>query len=163
MHMSLSKVREMVKDGETCSALVHGVTNSQTQLNDRTTTTQETPGWSLGQEDRLQKGMATHSSILAWRIPWAEEPGKLQSMGLKRVGHDWVTLTFTIIFTWSVTSPSAPSQPLSSTIFSLSIWLWGRQSVQRRFKKGRVAEKEGLGWASTMGFKIFSTEPSKCP
>ena len=44
MHMSLSKVREMVKDGETCSALVHGVTNSQTQLNDRTTTTQETPG-----------------------------------------------------------------------------------------------------------------------
>ena len=44
----------------------------------------------LGQKDLLEKGMATHSSILAWRIPWAEEPGGLQSMGLQRVGHDWV-------------------------------------------------------------------------
>ena len=41
-----------------------------------------------GQEDPLEKGMATHSSILAWRIPWTEEPGKLQSMGLQRAGHD---------------------------------------------------------------------------
>ena len=39
-------------------------------------------------EDPLEKGMATHSSILAWRIPWTEEPGGLQSIGLKRVGHD---------------------------------------------------------------------------
>jgi len=45
---------------------------------------------SLGQEDLLEKGMATHSSILAWRIPWTEESGKLQSTGLKRVRHDWV-------------------------------------------------------------------------
>ena len=43
---------------------------------------------SLGQEDPLEKGMAIHSSILAWRIPWTEEPGELQSMGLQRVGHD---------------------------------------------------------------------------
>ena len=43
---------------------------------------------SLGQEDLLEKEMATHSSILAWKIPWTEEPGRLQSMGLKRVGHD---------------------------------------------------------------------------
>ena len=43
----------------------------------------------LGQEDALEKGMATHSSILAWRIPWTEEPGCLQSMGLQRVRHDW--------------------------------------------------------------------------
>ena len=42
---------------------------------------------SLGQEDPLEKEMATHSSILAWRIPWAEEPGGLQSMGLQRVGQ----------------------------------------------------------------------------
>jgi len=42
----------------------------------------------LCQEDPLEKGMATHSSILAWRIPWREEPGRLQSMGLQRVGHD---------------------------------------------------------------------------
>ena len=42
----------------------------------------------LGWEDPLQKEMATHSSILAWRIPWMEEPGGLQSMGSQRVGHD---------------------------------------------------------------------------
>ena len=42
----------------------------------------------LGWEDPLEKGVATHSSILAWRIPWTEEPGRLQSMGLQRGGHD---------------------------------------------------------------------------
>ena len=47
----------------------------------------------LGQEDPLEKGMANCSSILAWRIPWTEEPGGLRSMGLQRVGHDWVTNT----------------------------------------------------------------------
>ena len=46
---------------------------------------------SLGWEDALEKEMATHSSILAWKIPWTEEPGGLQSMGLQRVGHDLVT------------------------------------------------------------------------
>ena len=46
---------------------------------------------SLGQEDPLEKGMAIHSSILAWRIPWTEEPGGLQSMGSQRVGHNWAT------------------------------------------------------------------------
>ena len=43
---------------------------------------------SLGQEDPLENGMATHSSILAWRIPWTEEPGEVQSTGLQRVGYD---------------------------------------------------------------------------
>ena len=43
---------------------------------------------SLGQEDPLEEEMATHSSILAWKIPWTEEPGRLQSMGSQRVGHD---------------------------------------------------------------------------
>ena len=49
---------------------------------------QETWVQSPGQEDPLEKGMATHSSILAWRIPWIEEPDGLQSIGLQRVGHD---------------------------------------------------------------------------
>ena len=48
---------------------------------------QETQVRSLGQEDPLEKEMATHSSILAWKIPWMEEPGRLQSMGSQRVGH----------------------------------------------------------------------------
>ena len=54
--------------------------------------------WSLGQEDPLAKGTATYSSILAWRIPWTEEPGGLQSMGLQTVGHNWATNTFTCYF-----------------------------------------------------------------
>ena len=49
---------------------------------------QETQVQFLGQEDPLQKGMATRSSILAWKIPWTEEPGRLQSMGSQRVGRN---------------------------------------------------------------------------
>ena len=49
---------------------------------------QETQLQSLGWEDPLEKGMATHSSILAWRTPWTEEPGELQSIGLQRVRQD---------------------------------------------------------------------------
>ena len=49
----------------------------------------ETQVWSLGREDPLEEGMATDSSILAWEIPWTEEPGGLQSMQSKRVKHDW--------------------------------------------------------------------------
>ena len=52
---------------------------------------QEMQVQSLGQEDVLEKEMATHSSILAWKIPWTEEPGGLQSMGSQRVGHDLAT------------------------------------------------------------------------
>ena len=50
---------------------------------------QETWVWSLGGDDTLEKGMATHSCILAWRIPWTEEPGGLQSVGSQRVSYDW--------------------------------------------------------------------------
>ena len=55
---------------------------------------QETWVRSLGQEDPLEKEMATHSSILAWRIPWTEEPGGLQPVELERVEHDGITNTF---------------------------------------------------------------------
>ena len=50
---------------------------------------QETQVRSLGWEDPLEKEIVTHSSIIAWKIPWTEEPGRLQSMGSQRVGHDW--------------------------------------------------------------------------
>ena len=52
---------------------------------------QESWVWSLGWEKDMEKAMATHSSTLAWNIPWTEEPGRLQSMGSLKVGHDWVT------------------------------------------------------------------------
>ena len=58
------------------------------QMVNRLPTMQETQVQSLGWGDPLEKEMATHSSILAWKIPWMEEPGRLQSMGSQRVGHD---------------------------------------------------------------------------
>ena len=94
----------------------------------------ETGVWSLDLEDPLQKEMATHSSILAWKISWTEEPGGLQLMGLQRVGHDWVTNTFTFIYYYSIihnsftasksfVSPihhSLPPYPWQQLIFLLS-------------------------------------------
>ena len=58
---------------------------------------QETQVRSLGWEDPLEKGMATYSRILAWRIPWTEESEGLQSMWSQKIGHDWVTNTFTLL------------------------------------------------------------------
>ena len=56
--------------------------------------------WSLGQEDPLEKEKATHSNTRAWKIPWMEEPGRLQSMESQRVGQDWTTsLHYWIIYT----------------------------------------------------------------
>ena len=59
---------------------------------------QETLAESLGQENPQEKEMATYSSILAWEIQWTEEPGRLQSIGSQRVGHDWMTNTHTHTF-----------------------------------------------------------------
>ena len=61
---------------------------------------QETQVRSLGQEDPLEKTMATHSSILGWRIPWAEESDGLQFMGSQREGHDSETLCFSFFYFW---------------------------------------------------------------
>ena len=61
--------------------------------------------WCLGREEPLEKGIATHSTPLAWRIPWTEEPGGLQPMGLQRVRHDWATNThkqYFAIRTWTI-------------------------------------------------------------
>ena len=66
------------------------------QMVEHLTTMRETPIRSLGWEDPLEKEMATHSSTLAWKIPWTEEHGRLQSMGSQRVGHD-SDFTFTFL------------------------------------------------------------------
>ena len=62
----------------------------------------ETRVQSLGREDPLEKEVATHSSIPAWRIPWMEEPGGLQSTGPQRVGHDWATSLFIQFIRWLI-------------------------------------------------------------
>ena len=70
-------------------ALNEGITASLVvQMVKQLPATSDTWVQSLGREDSLEKEMATHSSTLAWKIPWMEEPGRLQSMGLQRVGHD---------------------------------------------------------------------------
>ena len=72
---------------------------------------------SLGWEDPLEKGTATHSSILAWRIPQTEESGGLQSMGSQRVGHNWVAFNFTTISAiWLYAKHLRPLSSLSSPI-----------------------------------------------
>ena len=59
---------------------------------------QEIQVWSLSWKDTLEKEMATHSSILAWKIPWTKEPDSLQFIGLKTVGNNWTTITFTSFY-----------------------------------------------------------------
>ena len=60
--------------------------------------------WSLGQEDRLEEGKTTHSSIVAWSIPWAENPGGLQSIGMHWVGHAWNDWAHMCICSWIMTA-----------------------------------------------------------
>ena len=115
--MSLSELREIVMDREARRAEIHGVAKSRTWLSDWTElnwmsiretkaflaaqTVKNLPGmretwvWSLSWEDPLEEDVATHSSILAWRISGTEKPGRLQSRGLQRVEHYWVTKSST--------------------------------------------------------------------
>ena len=75
----------------------------------RLPTIQETQVQSLGQEDLLEKEMATHSSILAWKIPWMEEPSRLSFMGSQRVGHYWAT---SLLYIWKFVKDVMPSHLL---------------------------------------------------
>ena len=69
-------------------------TSLEAQMVKHLPTMRETQVQSLGQEYLLDKEMATHSSIPTWKIPWTEKPGRLQSMGSQRVGHDWASLLY---------------------------------------------------------------------
>ena len=94
------------------------------QMVKRLPTIQKTWVQSLGQEDLLEKEMATHSSILAWKIPWTAEPGRLQSMGLQTVGHDWATSVSSLFFWWLCMSPSGLLPPVPAQSWPTE-WSWG--------------------------------------
>ena len=83
--------------------------------------TQETWIWSLGQEEPLEEEMATHSSILAWRIPWTEKSGGLQPRGSQRVGHDWAG---TSVHPWPLASWSRLKVRLSDNFLLHENQVW---------------------------------------
>ena len=86
---------------------------------------QEIWAWTLGWEDPLEKGLATHFSILAWMIPWAEEHGRLQSMGSQRVRHNWATKPTYLNTTLCCLSGYIP---MASPKGDLPWWLSGKES-----------------------------------
>ena len=90
---------------------------------------QETWVRSLGREDPLKKEMATHSSTLAWKIPWTEKPERLQSMGSQRIGHDWVTsLSFFLYCTASLLLLLLLFNHFSPVRLSVTLWTVARQA-----------------------------------
>ena len=99
---------------------------------------QETQVWSQGWEDPLEKEMVTHSSILAWRIPWTEEPNRLQSMESQRVGHDWVT---NILYCISQVSLVVKNSPANAEDLRDTSWIFGL---------GRSLDQEGMATQSSI-------------
>ena len=95
---------------------------------------QETWVQFLGQEGPLEEKMATHSSILAWRIPWTEEPGGLQSMGWQRVESNWATNSFSIHMS-VVLSPFVPSSPP----LTVSIWVDLESVIQSEENQRKIS------------------------
>ena len=95
----------------------------------RLLTMQETRVWSLGREDPLEKEMATHSSTLAWKIPWTEEPGRLQSIGLQ--SRTWLsdfTFTFHFMYASSVASRETEMDRRVSTLYHLELKIFNNVS-----------------------------------
>jgi hypothetical protein len=87
---------------------------------------QEIPVGSLGREDPLEKEMATHSTILAWKIPWAEEPGRLQPMGSQRVRHNeqLTLLLYYLIYISKFSSfPNIPQYPVFPVMSLIAFFL----------------------------------------
>ena len=87
-----------IHDYQNYDACYGGKTSLVAQTVNHLPIMQETWVRSLGREDPLEKEMATHSSTLAWKIPWTEEPGELQSMGSQWIKHDWATSLYFLTF-----------------------------------------------------------------
>ena len=101
---------------------------------------QETQVWSLGREDPLEEEMATHSSLPGWRIPWREDPGRLQSVGSQRVRHDWATKHMIHLKEWfsaTGTFATLPSPGTRDTATSIGILVVTLGGVCYRHPVGR--------------------------
>ena len=123
MNISLSKLRKMVKDREACCAAIHRVPKSQIRLSNRTTIK-----YMEGLCSVTEKAMAPHSSPRAWKIPWMEKPGRLQSMGSLTVRHDWET----------------------------SLWLFTFVRWRRKWQPTPVfLPGESQGWGSLVGYCLW--------
>ena len=123
---------------------------------------EETQVWSLGQEDPLEEGMATHSGILARRIPWTEEPSGLKSTGSQRVGHDWSDLACHLRkkrpWNWSLSpiGPTVEPLPLATwTASTAQIALWSR----RIWEQALTQEKRLALWDDQEPEKVPSPLP----
>ena len=103
-------------------------------------TMQETWIWSLSRKDPLEKGMASHSSILAWRIPWTKEPGGLQFMEFRRVGQYWATNTF-------IQAKALRSQGSSKSSLSLISHLYLSSPLSIDWKQ-RIGDGGVARWSS---------------
>ena len=103
---------------------------------------QETWVQSLGQEDPLEKEMATHSSTAAWKIPWMEETGRLQSMGSQRIGHDWATS----LVHWFDTCKYARN--ISYSCIQKPRWESVMCLLLKKKKKLSLEDPEHLSWTS---------------
>ena len=99
---------------------------------------------SLGWEDPLEKEMATHSSTLAWKISWTEEPSRLQSVGSQRVRHDWVTSLSLFTFTSYLIRGEKPEKSLATSERAQLHWNPGTSGLLSVFKPSEGAETE---WA----------------
>ena len=86
---------------------------------------------------KMKKEMATHSSILAWRIPWTEEPGGLQSTGSQRVGHDWVNL-----LTYLLTYPNIEKNQVNRKNCFFHGSLWGKSTIKISGKSHTITFRE---------------------
>ena len=111
----------------------------------------------------LEKGMAIHSSVLAWRIPWTKEPAKLQSVGLQRVAHDWAANTHTLIYSLSGFPSSSAIKNLPAMQEALETDPWVGKIPWRRKRQPIpvLLPLESHGWRSLVGYTVHRVAQSQ--